>query len=189
MNRTRQKLEEAEFFLEQLDQHYYDDLQHLLASKHFKPVFQHFLNAFVASARSVTWVMQSEYGSRARWREWYEQQNAPADMAELLEVFRDLRNRAVKAEPLSPGRAIGFLDQMPANRQRDPRLPKFKISIAPVNEDGSTGQLLVEGEIGSYCWTLDEFEGEDLLPACRRYFQFLRDLVERCESQFPPITG
>ena len=51
-HRTKHKLEEAKFFLEQLRANY---------GKLKK--FDYFLSAFISSARSVTWVMRNEYSS------------------------------------------------------------------------------------------------------------------------------
>ena len=48
---TRGKLEEAQFFL-----------SHVERTKGKHPDFDHFLNAFIGAAHSVTFVMQAEYG-------------------------------------------------------------------------------------------------------------------------------
>ena len=38
--------------------------------------------------------------------------------------------------------------------------------------------------LGCSAWTLDEFEGEDVLPSCQEYFDLLCAMVEECELRF-----
>jgi len=68
MGRTRQKLEEAAFFLAKVKEHYFDVLDE---EEQARP-FLYYLSAFVSAARSVTWVMRSEYSALEGWATWYQ---------------------------------------------------------------------------------------------------------------------
>lgn len=56
---TRHKLNEADFFLCELERNYLN-----------YPDFEYFLSAFISSARAVLWIMESEYNSIKAWRTW-----------------------------------------------------------------------------------------------------------------------
>ena len=79
MSRTRAKLNEARFFLGELERTYYEYVERLeLLSKNNPepPVCQYYLSAFISSARSVMWVMRSEYQNLGGWEEWYQSRAA-----------------------------------------------------------------------------------------------------------------
>ena len=50
--------------------------------RHF-PHVDYFLSAFVSAARSVTWVMRSEYGKNADWVEWFDAKKPSSKVREL----------------------------------------------------------------------------------------------------------
>jgi hypothetical protein len=84
MLRAKDKLEEAEFFLEKLKE---------TSGKGRE--FRYYLSACVSASRSITWVLQkdlrSEYGSKFDdW--WNEKKDAVPTSSISFEVIRDLRN-------------------------------------------------------------------------------------------------
>src|SRR4051812_42099977 len=95
---TRHKLEETRFFLGQLEEHCYDKLKAHLIDDNAAVIFPYYLSAFISAARSVTWIMRSEYGAFDGWEVWWKSQAPEASMAELLQLFTRLRNRSQKAE-------------------------------------------------------------------------------------------
>lgn len=182
MWRTQHKLAEARFFLEKLDEHYYSDLEQMLAGEPVQSVFSYYLSAFLSSARSVTWIMRSEYGKLPGWEKWFTgQQLAEPDLA-LLRIFNELRVRSEKVAPVKPGRHLAVQGVSKAPTERDPRLPRFRVTFTRA-ESSADSKPLIAGEVLEYSWTLSELEGE-LVSACRQYVNLLGNLVEDCASLF-----
>lgn len=84
MTDTRQKLNEAEYFLRMTQ------TQFRQQSLNFE--FQ--LNAYINSARNVTFVMQKEYARAEGFKEWWDNHQARSD--ESMKKFVTLRNVSVK---------------------------------------------------------------------------------------------
>lgn len=89
LNYTIDKLNEAEFFLNNLKKH-----------KNIFPEFDYYLNAFVSSARSILWIMKFEYGSNNKWRDWYNNKTTSESEDILLRGIKNMRNRSIKQAPL-----------------------------------------------------------------------------------------
>src|SRR5687768_518490 len=88
--KTRQKLEEAKFFLDQLEPNY---------GKAKK--FDFLLSAYISAARSVLWIMRAEYGAVPGWQTWYASHKTTSEERALLKGTNDVRTRTLKREPLS----------------------------------------------------------------------------------------
>jgi hypothetical protein len=61
MSEARRKLETTRFYLDQM----------LKSTADFQSL-TNYLDAFLSSARSVTWVPQKEFSSKTGFREWYD---------------------------------------------------------------------------------------------------------------------
>lgn len=81
MGKTTVKLDEAEFFLKQIE----ENLEH--------PTFDDYLGAFISSARSVLWVMRSEYRISADWEPWYKSLEPSTSDETLLQIINTARIR------------------------------------------------------------------------------------------------
>lgn len=178
--RTRWKLDEASFFLKKVEEHYYDHLHGMFEEEHRPPTLSFYLSAFVGAARSVTWVMRYEYVAVAGWDDWFKNLEATPAQSSLLKLFNDLRVRSAKMEPLPIGQSLTFVGD-PNARARDSRMPRFRISVSSVDDPLKVVEL---GEVAAFMWTLDELDGEDLLPACKEYVHFLSSVVDECEAKF-----
>ena len=99
MRRTRQKLDEAIFFLGKVREHYDGVLDPEVDGRHLI----YYVSAFVSAARSVTWVMKSEFGKQSGWKEWYGSKEAAVEDRPLLRRFTDIRNRSEHSDPLQVG--------------------------------------------------------------------------------------
>lgn len=180
MRHTRHKLDEAAFFLKKLHDHYFDHADGFARGEVSTPTFSYYLSAFVSSARSVAWVMRHEYVDVPGWQEWYDAKVPDEDQEALLRIFNQLRVRSEKTEPLIPGHALKFADD-PGVPPRDSRMPKLEVTISAV---GEPNVRIAGGELAALLWTLDEFDGEDILRPCQRYFELLSLMVDECESKF-----
>lgn len=188
-SRTKRKLEEAQFFLEQLHKNY---------GKLKK--FDYYLSAFISSGRSVTWVMVSEHEKTPGWQAWYDAREPDQEQQALLRGFTIARNRTVKVEPLQSIAAF-TLKGIKVPKEDIPRfvaaMRKSTAAPAAVNVSGSGGEqgyvleFEIDGEKHVYPATeididrrLQEFPDSSALNVCVKYFEWLAALVAECESKF-----
>ena len=179
MWRTRQKLNEAAFFLNKVEEHA-RPVEKLLQDPRTRDELCYFLSAFVSAARSVSWVMRSECCRLAEWELWWKGQevNAPK---ELLRIFNDLRVRSEKADPLQLSYCVRLEGDEGPPIKPDQRLSKARMTIA-FAEDGK--ESTSSHQVIALILTVDELEGDDLLEKCRAYLQELERLVAACEMRF-----
>lgn len=83
--RTRRKLEEAKFFLDQLRPNYGKEKK-----------FDFYLSAFISAARSITWVMGAEYGDVPGYKDWFDGLQPSEEEERLLKGTNTLRVRTQK---------------------------------------------------------------------------------------------
>ena len=180
MSRTRHKLAEAQFFLKKIDEHYYDDIPEAFGKMDQPPVISFFLSAFVSSARSVTWIMRSEYGSTPGWNEWFASKHPDEGELDLLQTFNELRIRTQKIRPLVPAISAHVGE---AQADQNPRMPRIKVSITPVSENPDE-PIIFNGQITQVSWTLENRDGAELSAKCHEYLSRLTVLVSECEGVF-----
>jgi hypothetical protein len=182
MSKTVNKLKEARFFLEQLEKHYRET-----------PEVVYFLSAFISSARSVTWVMRSEYHKVAGWVEWYESQKPNDSEKELLKNVTEFRNKAIKIGLSDIHYMIDFivppevwnttLKDLIENHQGE----KFRTELRLVSEDEKAMPLNeseIEFKFDKAYIMADEFPDEDILEVCKSYYSVIEQLVIKCEELF-----
>jgi len=92
MSNTQRKLEEAKYFFKRMLETYQIPFE-----------FECNLQAFISSARSVTFVMQAEYSKKAHFDEWYEKKVEEMQTDELLDFFKQARTKSIHEESLTPG--------------------------------------------------------------------------------------
>ena len=86
---THLKLEEAHFFLKKME----DNIK-------IEPDFNHYLNAFITSARAVKWIMNKEYSNIQGWKEWDKELSKRDDNRDILKMITKVRNISQKERPL-----------------------------------------------------------------------------------------
>jgi hypothetical protein len=84
MTNTERKLDEARYFLGQLD---VED-----------PYFDYILSAYLNAARSTPWVMRNEFTHVDGWNEWYGGREGSKEEKEIFKAINDLRIKATKQE-------------------------------------------------------------------------------------------
>ena len=178
----RRKLDEARFFLKQLEE-----------SREKHPDFDYFLSAFAAAARSISWVMKAEYCRVDGWKEWYESQAPQTDEVELLASFTKLRNRSQKEAPLETKFVI-VMDFPPESLTLELKAAlergvgkNFEVTLYAVPEDGDLSNIPSSAVLGISRGVerrLDELGERDVLDACHKYFATLERLVHDCEAGF-----
>lgn len=181
MRPTRLKLQEAAFFLQKVDEHYVN-------IAHFGPggsrELFYYVSAFVSAARSVPWIMRSEYGAVDGWRAWFSIKRPEGEGQALLSKFVAIRNRSLKSEPLVGESLVRLTrEDIPELGPIDPKLKHYRVRIVAA---GPTPEVppAITARFGSIEWHLPELGEEDLLRACNRYFALLDELVRDCEARF-----
>jgi hypothetical protein len=186
-DKTRRKLDEAKFFLDQLQPNY---------GKAKK--FDFYLSAYISAARSVLWIMKAEYGRVPGWKSWYASQKPNSEERALLKGTNELRTRTTKREPLSTLASITLegikLSPEQAESFRS-HMTRAKGKKLPIRISGTAGNFLLEiqidGEWISYQGAemlatrqLPEFPQKNILDVCNRYYDAIARVVAKCAEQF-----
>jgi hypothetical protein len=197
---TRFKLQEAEYFLEQMKNNV-DNYTH----------FAFNLSAFVSAARSVTLVMQYQYKIRVNTEEsssiWYrENVEEVFKRHEDAKFFNELRIKVIHLEgnPRQEVRTIvrvtvigkyDIIGSTPENEEEERKLSQHnsKQESSPLPQqplppitDKPEDQDLME----KYVWYIEDIMDKSkknrkyVIPTCKKYFQTLSNIVDNCERYF-----
>jgi hypothetical protein len=108
----------------------------------------------------------------------------------LLRRFREIRNRSEKTAELRLGVRLkaslvseGKSDGDDPRASRDPKLQQYRMTITEADPPSGVPRS-VEAVLDAIEFGLPELADDDLLRACDRYFELLRELVEDCERRF-----
>ncbi len=187
MTNTRAKLSEARFFLDKMKE-----------NRLKKPDFDYYLNAFISSARSVTWVMKHEYIKIDGWEKWWGSRNFSEDEQTLLKQSNDLRTKSQKEEHvISKTRVVmnipaqGLTAEL-INFWISSEGKKIKMEIEKSYDTNtetitvSDGTTKFVGQLEKIYPVLDEVpDNKDVLEFCENYWNLLLKIVEECEQRFP----
>ncbi|HAE58982.1 MAG TPA: hypothetical protein DCG54_05600 [Anaerolineae bacterium] len=186
MGITTEKLSEAKFFLEQIEANY---LEH--------PAFDYFLGAFISSARSVLWIMRSEFNDIAGWESWYKSLEPSTSDEALLQKINVARIRTEKQAPLKTNFRVSltipkeqFTEKL--RQELESMVNKTtEFSVKPVSVRDNLADLSPTnnglnfiGEIESIYRVLGELGDDDVLVVCREYFATIKNVVFECENRF-----
>ncbi len=100
MSNTRQKLKETKYFLEQM-RNYVEDPEK----------FAFNLSAFLSAARSVTFIMQSEFKSSPEFSGWYKEKQKEMNSDENFKFFNNLRVATIHQKPVVPHKKLKSIYQ------------------------------------------------------------------------------
>lgn len=89
MSKSKLEYNEAKYFYEQMKSKFKEGKTE---------EFKHCINAFLSSARSVTFVMQKEFRKYKEFDEWYELQKEKKFNDEKLKKFVTLRNISLEGK-------------------------------------------------------------------------------------------
>lgn len=187
MTHTRRKLDEAKFFLQLADE-----------SRHI-PNFNFYLSACVSAARSVTWIMRSEYSRSEGWQHWFVTKEPTPKEQELLRKVNQVRIRSEKQRPLEANVMLEVnippervTEELKARMQTWPVGTRVSLALVGISEQGELTlpegypEDAIVGTTGGFELRLAEFPGEDIIGALRRYIALLDELVGECEQLHAP---
>ncbi len=182
MERTQFVLDEAEFFLNKM-----------IEEQENMPCFNYYLNAFISSARSTLWIMQSEYQSVPGWKDWYDGTDVDRNKEKLLKGIVDLRNRSVKNTPLQireeyiigdENNSFNLFDEF---RSYDGKRIDLTIrqdeTPHPASRNVSGNTITLHGTVRKVR-IVDEFRNRDIIDVCNEYLLWLKETFNLCVVKF-----
>lgn len=189
MKNTKLKIEEAEYFLSQMTR-----------KNRGSKTFNFYLNAFVSSARSITWILRFEFSSSVNWKSWYDSKMPNQEEKLLLKYFNDLRIESVKVKPLTTSNRFEL--NIPKDEVTDELLNKIekligkKTTLILTTEEDEIKKLkdndngiLVKASLSSFIIKVNNLDKDiDIIDASRKYLESLKNLVDECEKKFVPNT-
>jgi len=173
MSNTRDKLEEAQRFLQRMEDTQSDRI-----------AFRDNLSAFLSAAQSVIYIMQSEFKSKQRpaFKTWFQ---TKVESDKEITFIETVRGEAIHSEPVKPYRNTNITTSVtigvcvPASKNPKSskiRLPKmnFKSKQKPTGSEPKLEQQ----------WYFNGRNDKDVVALCTEHLTKLESLVAYCEAQF-----
>jgi len=178
MTNTKEKLLEAKHFLEQMMENQSD-----------QSAFKYSLSAFLAAARSVTFIMQKEFDKVSDFKKWYAKKQGEMKSDEAMRLLKDKRTMTIHRQPVRPHAHVNVsISESVAVSE--------SISIVITRADGTVERreseptpppVPAKGEdTTEWRWYFDELPEKDVITVCKEHIVKLETLVAECESQFTP---
>ena len=176
MSNTRQKLDEAKYFLSQME-------ANVINISNFK--FN--LSAFVSASRSVTLFMQKEYATEKKFSGWYKNWQLKMAINPIYQLINRKRAMTIHTQPIETRKDTKItLTETLSLRDR--------VVLATIHQDGSV-ELQDSGfekdKPPSYkkpkvehLWFFNDYLDKDILSVATDYTSSLETLVKECESKF-----
>jgi len=183
---TRDKLNEASYFLEQMKNKQSD-----------RDAFRYNLSAFLSAARSVTLVMQKEFDKALGFEEWYEKKQEVMKQNGDMKFFNEKRKMTIHTEPVRPRAKVDVTIYPPTANITVSALPPTIIitkadgtierraepTVSPVTP--VSNEIKAEGKaVTEWRWYFEELPDTDVVTACEEHIKKLEALVAECESLF-----
>lgn len=177
MSNTKEKLEETKYFWEQM-QVCVEDCKK----------FAFNMSAFLSAARSVTFIMQSEFKSSPEFSDWYKDKQKEMNNDGDFRFFNNLRVATIHKKPVVPHKKteIGISETIAISESITIRVIDKKGNvISEQTSEPKKNKSPKETEITvKHSWYFEERPNEELLGLCYKYIQNIEKLVEECEKQF-----
>lgn len=186
MTNTRDKFNEAIFCLKLM--------KTTLSSPHStiaqgRDEFRYALNLFLSSARSVTWIMKSEFDKVPGFDSWYAGKEAQMKSDSTMKFLLDQRNISLKQRPIQPhgNTQITITEHLAISdswvvttHYADGTQEKFESQPEPSPLPKPTEVTMKQS------WYFNELpEGNnDVVVVCEEHIDKLEQLVNECESLF-----
>jgi len=179
MKRADGKLAAARFFFEKIREYY-----------HRSPDVGYYANAFIAAARSVTWVLKAECQDIPGWWEWYEAKSPTEEEERFLKKMNNARIRSQKKESVALQAIMRITAPEPDKEDNnsseiisDDKEGRLKTMKIPMVTAGP-GEAYIPPDQTLTTKELEEFPGEDVVEVAARYLGMLTELVEECRARF-----
>ena len=182
---TRQKYNEAEYFLEMMKENIED-----------RQKFKYNLSAFLSAARSVTFVLQDEFSKNRDFDEWYYKKQMKMKRDELLKFFNKKRISVIHKKGSIDTQAeiretinvevFGSVSVEAIVRNSEGTIKDYEYFEPPVKSKISPKQDNIENT--EYKWFFrncpEKFIGVDVITLSEKCLKELKVIVDEAESIF-----
>jgi hypothetical protein len=156
-------------------------------------VFMANLDAFVSDARSVTLIMQKEFASILRFKEWYSLKQNEMKNKSDFDFFNKLRVDTTHVRPFNTlsKYTTSFPGGMTISGGKMVDIPFGKVddmgnlltdNDIPVTMNGEPVANIKRSTTRSYFFT--DRPNEDAISLCEAYFQRLQEMIMECHAKF-----
>ena len=167
-NSTRHKIQEAEYFLNQMNKFFEDD-----------DIFDYTLSAFLSAARSITLHMQKQYCDGGDFDKWYNPRRIEMSNDRELKHLNKTRNKYIHVKKVQTG----------ATRQNSITAGAYLIKEGTKNKKSS--KQINQSPVQNRNKTVRRFFSKvgnennvEVVPFCERQMKKLTKLVGDCEKRF-----
>ena len=176
MTNTRNKLEEAKYFLLRMVE--------VVTNRTY---FKHNLSAFLSAARSVTLIMQNEFDKIDGFKEWYIRKQNQMSTDPGMHLMNKKRVMTIHQKPVKPR------GQIDVSVKEIITITEHVVAVL-THKDGTVERIepkqsshplpsQSETEI-RYRWFFEEIPNKDIITLSREYTLKLESIVRECESKF-----
>jgi hypothetical protein len=182
MGATREKLQEAMYFLQRMENEQAD-----------RDAFKYNLSAFLSAARSVTFYTQKEFARVPDFELWYATEQEAMRRDPIMPFFLEARNRTLHQEYV-PTRArirvdvedsVGVSDSVGVVRRADGTLERWDAEKQQPEQAAEPPPSKTSVE---WKWYFQDppsdAKEKDVMALCAGYVSVLGALVDRCEAKF-----
>jgi hypothetical protein len=178
MSNTREKLEEAKYFLEQMQVCVEDSKK-----------FAFNLSAFLSAARSVTFIMQSEFKSSPEFSHWYKDKQKEMNNDEDFRFFNNLRVATIHQKTVVPHKkteidisasiTISYIIKV---IDKEGNVISERTSEPKKTDSPKETEVTVK-----HSWYFEERPNEELLGLCDKYIQKIEKWLRNAKNNFIKI--
>ncbi len=186
MTDTKDKLDEAKYFLQQMN-----------LTNRDKNAFRYTLSAFLSALCSVLEIMNNEFQKVPGFISWNKAMRDKYHSNKLIQFFEKQRNKSVHVRPVST--------RAHQNRMNIPEIDLTKLAsfslVAKIDDDGIMnnpvltrltyeGELTVEEVTATSLWFFNDLPSEnnpdnkDVVSLCEEQLVELEAIVAECEQKF-----
>jgi len=159
------------------------------------------MNAFLNSARNVTFTLQEEFADHPKFKAWYQQKHNEIKKDKLMSYFNDLRvvsihkkaspkhSISVKAAYIFPKDGKSFQASTVGYTERNySDADKVEMKALGLVFRSESGEVKIVEPVYTLVtdWEFEKapegYQGKDILALCIEYYHKLRKLVEEAQT-------
>jgi len=176
MSATKEKLFEAKYFLDCM-----------IESQDKRDVFKYNLSAFLAAFRSVTMIMQNEFGKVPGFVDWYRVQQDEMKADDKMKLLNTKRTMTIHQKPVQPRAlvSVSVTEHITVTNS---------VSVIVTRADGTVERYDSAPEqpptpaktepVVQWQWFFDEVSDIDVVTLCQECWRKLESIVLECEQRF-----
>ena len=180
MSATKEKLFEAKYFLDRM-----------IESQDKRDIFKYNLSAFLAAFRSVTMIMQNEFGEVPGFVDWYSVQEDRMKVDDRMKLLITKRTMTIHQKPVQPRALVSV------SITEQPITITDGVSVVVTRADGTVERYdsapskqpptpAKTETVVQWHWFFDEVSDIDVITLCQECMAKLEPIVLECEQRFRP---